>query len=130
MIFTKFLTNFMKNNFLLMFILSTALFLLLVKIDSSHPLLAASQYPIFPNYEIASSPLQEVIPEEQIAPNLNISDLVCYMQTADGKVMNLISLCKEPSAQNPVQDNINSVTYICDPQCRPVGVAQETQISE
>jgi hypothetical protein len=49
-------------------------------------------------------------------PNLDMDELVCYMQTADGRVLNLQSLCQPIRSVVPIKPVI--CPEISDPQLR------------
>jgi hypothetical protein len=71
-----------------------------------------SQNPTVPNLETASLHLPSVSGDSD--------GLACYMQTADGKVLNLIRLCGQPSVAAPVSEPaLTPGIYACDPVCRP-----------
>jgi hypothetical protein len=48
-----------------------------------------------------------------VVPNSEIDTLVCYMQTADGRILNLVSLCVKT-----IKQTIVSCPTIIDPQIR------------
>ena len=84
-----------------------------------------------PTSVIASSSSQVASSQQRLVPNSD-SDMLCYMHTPDGRVLDLQELCKksfrqrqqqaaqQQAAQQSVQNNPESTATICDPTCRPL----------
>jgi hypothetical protein len=83
-----------------------------------------------PSTVIASGSAQAPSSQTTSVPNSD-SDMLCYMHTTDGRILDLQELCKksvrqrqqaaqQQAAQQSVQNNPESTATICDPQCRPL----------
>ncbi|HBB35038.1 MAG TPA: hypothetical protein DDZ80_09555 [Cyanobacteria bacterium UBA8803] len=82
-----------KSTFLLVFLPEVAL---------TNPLSVNSQFPVIPNSEVDT--------------------LVCYMETEDGQILNLESLCKKanPDSENRPSNSVNTAQcFLVDPDGRP-----------
>ena len=113
----------MLKAFCLSTVLSTALILFLVEIALGDSLPGGNNYLVVSSADIASRRAQPVSSPYPVVPNSDTDQLVCYMQTADGRILDLKSLCQQNtaqnSAQNPLQNISKNVTYTCDPICKP-----------
>ena len=116
----------MLKAFCITVTLSTALIPFLAEIVVANPLPQDTNNSVAPNAQMASTLSQSSNSQDLLIPtNFNPDQLVCYMQTVDGKILNLASLCKPQPKQQPVQDNSveknsDSQAYICDSTCRPL----------
>ena len=83
-----------------------------------------------PTTVIASGSSQAASSQKTSIQNVD-SDMLCYMHTPDGRVLDLQDLCKksviqrqqaaqQQAAQQSVQNNPESTATICDPTCRPL----------
>lgn len=96
----------MLKTFCLTAVLSTALMPFLAEMALGNPLPRSSIYSAVPSAESTSTGSQSVGSQQPVVPNDSDPDQpVCYMQTADGRVLNLASLCKQKSEQEQLQDN-------------------------
>lgn len=86
---------------------------------------------VLPNTVMASGSSHIANSQTISVPNSD-SDMLCYMHTPDGRVLDLQELCKksvrqrqqqaaqQQAAQQSVQNNSDPIGTICDPTCRPL----------
>jgi hypothetical protein len=96
----------MLKAFCLTVVLSTALMPFLAEMALGSPLPKSSINSGVPSAESTSMRSQPIGSQQPVVPNDSDPDQpVCYMHTADGRVLNLASLCEQKSEQEQLQDN-------------------------